>query len=296
MRVTFSSTFRNGLLDVNQAAERLAQRTREMGSGRKLHAPSADPGGMAGAINERAEMGALDQYIRTTDSVESRLTIADSALADIVTQITAAQGRGAAGRSTILSQTQRDAIAQEIRGSRDATLRNVNTQVAGAYLFSGGQATTPAYAPGPPISGYQGDAQTNTVDVTRGRAVQVTFDGQRIIQGTAANDLFTTLTNLADAVQAGNMAGIDTSLSELALGFDRVTTAQSGIGIDLASLAGDRGRTSELRRAADRRRSSIEDANLAESISGAEQADQAHRAALSALSTAGKLSLMDYLK
>jgi len=296
MRVTFGSTFRNGLLDVNQAAERLAQRTREMGSGKKLQAPSDDPGAMAGAINERAEMGALDQYIRTNDSAESRLTVADSALTDIIRQITAAQGRGVAGRSTILSQTQRDAMAQEIRGSRDAILRGINTQAAGAYLFSGGQASTPAYDPGPPISGYQGDARTNEVDVARGRAVQVTFDGQRIIQGTAANDLFTTLTTLADAVQTGNMAGIDSAMGELALGFDRVTTAQSGIGIELGSFAGDRARTSELRRAADKRRSGFEDANLAEAISAAEQAEQAHRAALGALGTAGRLSLMDYLK
>ena len=92
------------------------------------------------------------------------------------------------------------------------------------------------------------------------------------------------------------MAGIDASMLELNAAFDRVTTAQSGIGIELASLADDRSRTTELRRAADKLRSSLEDANLAESISAAEQADQAHRAALSALSTAGRLSLMDYLK
>ena len=46
----------------------------------------------------------------------------------------------------------------------------------------------------------------------------------------------------------------------------------------------------------DARRSSAEDARLAESISAMTQADAAHRAALGALANAGRLSLMDYLK
>jgi flagellar hook-associated protein 3 FlgL len=296
MRVTFSSTFRNGLLDVNQAAERLASRSREASSGKRLQTPSDNPGAAAAIIGHHTEMAALDQYVRMNDSVESRLSIADSALTDIIKSITAAQGRGVSGRSTVLTQTQRDAIAQEIRGSREAILRGINTTYNGMYLFSGGQSTTPPYAGGTPISPYQGDAQTTSVDVTRGRAVQGTFNGQAIMQGSAANDLFETLTALADAVQTADMAGIDTAMAELNAGFDRVTAAQSGVGIDLASLVDDRARTAELRRAADKQRSTLEDANLAEAISGMQQADQAHRAAISVLSSAGRLSLMDYLK
>lgn len=296
MRVTFSQTFRNGLLDVNMAASRLAERTRQMSSGKLLHAASDNPSAMATSITEHTEMAVLDQYVKQNDSVESRLTVADSALTDIIKNITAAQGRGVGGRSTVLTPTQRTALAQEIRGSADAILRGVNTSYNGQFLFSGGRTTTPAYAAGPPVSAYQGDATATYVDVTRGRQVQVTFDGQAIMQGTAGNDLFQTLSNLADAVETGNMPGIDTSMAELNIAFDRVTTAQSGIGVELSSLADDRARTTELRRAADKRRSLFEDANLAESISATKQADQAHQAALTALNMAGRLSLMDYLK
>jgi flagellar hook-associated protein 3 FlgL len=296
MRVTFSSTFRNGMIDVNAAAARLADATRRMGSGKLLNAASDNPGAMSQTISQHTEMGVLDQYVKQNDSVESRLSVADSALTDIIKNITAAQGRGAGGRSTVLTPTQRQALAQEIRGSRDAILRGINTGYNGIYLFAGARTTQPPYGGGPPISPYQGDARTTSVDVTRGRAVQVTWDGQSIMQGGAANDLFTTLSNLADAVETGDMTGIDSSMADLNLAFDRVTTAQSSIGVELSSLTDDRSRTSDLRRAADKRRSVLEDANLAESISGAEQADQAHRAALQALSTAGRLSLMDYLK
>jgi flagellar hook-associated protein 3 FlgL len=164
------------------------------------------------------------------------------------------------------------------------------------YLFSGGQSTTAPYASGPPISAYQGDASVQYVDIDRGRAVQVTFDAGAILQGTAPVDLLQTLETLATDVQAGNMAGIDAGLASLGQAFERVTDAQTRVGLDLSRLTDDRTRLDRMQRAADQRRSIAEDANLAEAISGMTQADAAHRAALGALANTGRLSLMDYLK
>jgi flagellar hook-associated protein 3 FlgL len=296
MRVTFGSIFRNGLIDINRTAEQVAQRQREMSSGRRIHAPSDNPSAMAAAIGERTEMAVLDQFTQTTDSVESRLTVADSVYTDVINRLTNAQTRAAGGRSTILTQTQRDALAGEIRGAASAILTAVNTSYRGMYLFSGGQSLTPPYAPGPPISGYQGDSNVQSVDVARSRSVQVTFDGAAILQGSAPADVFQTLEALATAVQTGNMAGIDQGLADVGAAFDRVTNAQTQIGIELARMPEDRARLVAQRQAADVRRSSVEDANLAESIAGATQADAAHRAALGSLATLGRQSLMDYIK
>jgi flagellar hook-associated protein 3 FlgL len=296
MRVTFQSTFRNGLFDVSNAAERLATNSTQVSSGKKMQAPADDPGAFAGGVRERTEMATLDRYITSGDSVGSRLSVVDSVLSDIITEIEAAQSAGAAGRSTVITQAQRDATALQITGIRDSVMRSLNTQYQGVHIFSGGQSNTAPYAAGPPISSYQGDANVISVDVTRGRSVQVTFDGSGIAQGSAANDIFTTLTNLANAVQSGNMAGIDASIAEVNAAHDRATTAQSRVGTDIAGLAEDHNRLDELRRAADSRRSKFEDANLAESISAMQQSTQAYNAALAALGKAGQLSLLDYLR
>ena len=92
------------------------------------------------------------------------------------------------------------------------------------------------------------------------------------------------------------MAGIDQGLADVGQAFDRVTNAQTQIGVELARLPEDRARLDTQHRAADARRSLAEDARLAESISAMTQADAAHRAAHGALANAGRLSLMDYLK
>jgi flagellar hook-associated protein 3 FlgL len=296
MRVTFQSTFRNGLFDVSTAAEQLAAKSTQVSSGKRIQGPSDDPSAFAGGVRERTEMATLDRYIASGDSVNSRLSVVDGVLTDVISEIEAAQSAGAAGRSTVLTQTQRDATALQVRGIRDSIMRSLNTQYQGVYLFSGGRSNTAPYNAGPPISTYQGDADVVSEDVARGRAVQVTFNGQAVAQGTATNDIFTTLTNLANAVQTGNMTGIDSALAEVNAAHDRVTTVQSQVGTDIAGLAADRGRLDELRRAADSRRGKFEDANLAEAISGAAQSSQAYNAALSALAKAGQLSLLDYLK
>jgi flagellar hook-associated protein 3 FlgL len=274
MRVTFGSIFRNGLADINRTNEDLARRQREVSSGRRIHAPSDNPAAMATAMAERTEVSTLDQFTQTTDSIDSRLTVVDSVYSDIVNRLTNVQTRAAGGR--ILSA--------------------VNTSYRGMYLFSGGQSLTPPYAPGPPVSGYQGDANVQSVDIARGRSVQVTFDAAAIFQGAAPTDVFQTLEALATAVQTGNMAGIDQGLADVGQAFDRVTNAQTQIGVELASMPAERARLVTQRNAADARRSLAEDANLAESISGLTQADAAHRAALGALANAGRLSLMDYIK
>lgn len=295
MRVTFQSTFRNSMFDINRAAEDLQQRQREVSSGKRIEVASDNPSAMSTTIAEKAETATIDHYIKATDSVESRLTVADTALSDVIRQITTAQSRAAAGRSSIATPTQRAAIASEIRASASAILTAVSTQYRGMFLFSGGQSATAPYTSGPPISPYQGDANVVSVEVGRGKAVQGTFDAGAILQGGAPDDLFETLSTLADDVASGNVAGIDAGMAALSQGFDRVTNAQTRVGLDLSSLTDSRSRLDSLRRSSDARRSGAEDANLAESISGMQQADQAHRAALAALATVGKVTLMDYL-
>ena len=50
-----------------------------------------------------------------------------------------------------------------------------------------------------------------------------------------------------------------------------------------------------MKRAAETRRSGLEDANLAEAISNMSQSETAHKAALSAVAAANRQSLLDYL-
>jgi flagellin-like hook-associated protein FlgL len=64
----------------------------------------------------------------------------------------------------------------------------------------------------------------------------------------------------------------------------------------LRTIEEDRSRLSEAARSAKAQISTLEDANMAEAISGMTEAETAYRAALGATAKLHNLSLMDYLK
>ncbi len=297
IRISSSAMFDEGLRGIDAAAEALAAAEREVSSGRRINAPSDDPIGTASAIAARATADRLDAYTAAADAASSRLTVADSVLNDIVTQLSAAQTTALSGRGSTLSQAQRDAVANQLLAIRDALLSDINTQFQGAYLFSGSQAATAPYVrTGVGISAYQGDSSPTVLDVGAGRTVALSFDGSAIFKGSDPQDVLATLTDLAAAVSSGDDAAIGQGTDALKRAFTRATGAQAAIGTNLDSIGDSRSRLAALKTEATARISKIEDADFAEASARLAQADTAYRAALGAFASVGRLSLMDYLK
>ncbi|MGE3840670.1 MAG: flagellar hook-associated protein FlgL [Vicinamibacterales bacterium] len=293
MRVTFNTQFNNGIYDLEAAATRLAEWQRQVSSQKRIDAPSDDPSAAAAVILENSQMATLDQYEETTDSVEARLKVADTFLSDLITNLTHAQTTAAAGRSTILKAEQREALALEMRSVRDAILQDFNVQYRGQYLFSGTASLTAPFAKDGAgvVQPYAGNDSVQRLDIDRNRTVPVTLDG-----GAVAGNLFDALDSLATAIESGDGAQMDAGIADLNAAFRRATTAQSSVGATLSDLDANRIRLDSERRASLERRSSLEDTNLAEAASRMQAADTAYRAALAAVSTNARLSLMDYLR
>lgn len=292
MRITFNTTYRDGMEGITNAAARLAEWQRQVSSQRRVQYASDDPAAASAIVGERTEMASLDQFKKTTDSVDAKLHVVDSLLSDMLSNLTAAQTTAAAGRTTILTPDQRQALALQLRGLRDNILMDVNGQYRGTFVFSGTAVLTAPFTKDASgvVQAYAGDSRAQGLDIDRTRSAQVTLDG-----GALLADLFPVMDALATAIEAGDMAQVDAGLQGLQAAFERVTVAQSRVGVTLGDLEANRMRLDAMRRASDQRRSSLEDANLAEAISRMQQAETAYRAALGALGTSGRLSLMDYL-
>lgn len=293
MRVTFGQVFRNGLADINRAASDLARWQRQVSSGRRVQVPSDDPAAASGVVGERNEMRVIDQFVKTVDTADSRLKVADSALTDIIKNLTSAQTTAGAGRNSYLTTQQRMSLGLQLRGIRDAVLSDVNSQYSNTFLFSGSALTQSPFTKNGAgvVQPYAGNSTISSVDIGQNQSVEITMDG-----GAVTGTLFADFDALITAVETGNMTGIDTGMTALTAAFDRFTNAQSRVGNSLSYLTDQRARLGDSRLASDARRSTLEDANLAEAISGMQAADTAHRAALGAVSGAARLSLLDYLK
>jgi flagellar hook-associated protein 3 FlgL len=295
MRVIYD-LFRDGLTAINSAAADLAAARDQVATGRRLTRAGDDPLATQQAIGEHATLATIDAYTRTNAAASARLSAADAVLAGIVDKITSALVAGGSARGSHVDDAARAAASAQIRGLRDSLVGDFNTRFNGSYLFSGTATDTPAYALVGGVWTYQGNADTTQVEVEQNRLVSTTFDGQRIAQGSSSRDLFTTLDALADAIDAGDSDAIGAALDDLQGAFGRVTAAQGRLGADESGVDGATARLTALRTIAETRRAALEDADFAASVTRLTTAQNAYQAALGAVSTAERVSLLDYLR
>ena len=295
MRVIFD-LFRDGLTAINTAANDLAIARHQVATGRRLQGAGDDPLAAEQGIREHATLSAIDAYTRTRDSASSRLAAADSILNHAVDSITAAIVAGGGARGSHVSAEARAAASAQVRSLRDTLVGDFNSKVNGGYLFSGTATGSQTYAQIAGVWTYQGNSDTTDVEIEAGHVVSTSFDGARIVQGGDTTDLFTALDGLATAIDAGDNDAIGARLAELDRAFDRVLQAQGRLGVDERGVDEAGTRLSALRLAAESRRSKLEDANMAEALTRMSAADNAYRAALGAVSSAERVSLLDYLR
>ncbi len=295
MRIIFDP-IRDGLGAIETANSHLAAAQHQLATGKRVAGAGDDPLGVQQAIGERATIGAIDAYTRANQSAASQLAAVDNVLTGMSDKLTGVTVAGLSARGNYVDAAARMAAAERVRSLRDALVTDVNSSFQGSHLFSGTNVDQPPYVQSGGTWTYQGNTSVTRVDVDRGRPVAVTFDGQRIIQGTDTSDLFTVLDGLATAIEAGDGTAIDTGLAAVERAFTRTQRAIGALGADEQGIDEAAVRLAALRQAAETRRSSLEDANLAEAATRMSQADTAYRAALAAVSSAERQSLLDYLR
>lgn len=297
LRVVYNSVYADGINNIQRAATTLTEAQRQVSSGRRSGRVSDDPLGSASAILEHAALARIDSYKGAADAAAYRLSLADSALSDVVNQLSAAQTATLAARGSAQSPAQREAAAQELLAIRHSLVGDINTQFQGAYLFSGAKATTPPFVEsGSAISTYQGDSVQTQIDVAGGASATISFDGGQIFKGSDSQDILAALDDLATAVRNNDEPNIQLGLDAIARAFDRTTNAQAAVGNDLRAVEDWQQRTLNDRTGVIARLSTIEDADLAEAAAKLAQSDTAYKAALQSLALIGRASLMDYLK
>jgi flagellar hook-associated protein 3 FlgL len=297
MRTTLNGSYRLATEGLETASERLADFQRQVTTGKRISAPSEDPSAAVQIVREHAEVATVERYSRAANSVGSRLAVMDTVLSDIVEKLGNAQTQAMNAVGTV-DQARRDATAQQLKSISDALFEDFNSSFNGSQIFSGNRSTTAPYFRNPngSVSAYQGNTSAVNVDVDRGRSVGVSLAASDIAQGSDAVDVFTTLSNMVTAAQAGDSPTLTDGIATLKRAFARATVAQNRVGSDMNVVEDEKLRLDDLRRASTTRLSKVEDTNMVEAISGMTQAETAYRAALGAASTVASTSLMDYLK
>lgn len=295
MRITFRS-LHDGVAAVSEAADQFIRSQQQVETGKRLLAPSDDPAGMMRVIEGKTDIARIDSYTRSGDTSGARLAFMDTILSDIVDKLTAAKVSAASARGTTADANARATIAASMQGLRDGLLSDINSTFRGSAVFSGTEVKQQSYVMVAGAWTYQGDSTDVTVDIGDNRSVTIGINGESIGRGSDATDLFTEMDKLIVAIQAADEAGMDAGMAALDRAFERAIRTQSRVGVDEKSIEDERGRLTDLRLASFKRVSDDENADLAQAVTEMTEAQTAYQAALQAVGSASRVSLLDYLR
>jgi flagellar hook-associated protein 3 FlgL len=221
---------------LDQSSNVEQQLTTELSSGLRVSSLSTDPVAAAQSSLLNSAISQQDTYVQVASGESSRLQAADSALGEVVTQLTSAISKAAQASNGTQSAADQAAAAQTLTGIRDTVLSLANTSYSGTYLFSGSQGTTKPFSVDtsttPATTTYAGDNSVQSVATPAGQSIQVNLPGSAVFTPvlSALNQL------IADLSSGAPSATVTTDSTALTTALGQVSTQRSGLDSSLSKL------------------------------------------------------------
>jgi flagellar hook-associated protein 3 FlgL len=279
------------LSNLQRAQGKLADIQETASSLKKLRRPSDAPSDVVSSMTLHSSLARNEQLSRNIDDALGWLGAADNALSSIVDQMQRVSDLVVQARNPAPHAVANEAIATEIEAIRDAIIGVANVEHVGRPLFGGTTSGDAAYSPDGTYLGVS-DAIQRTI--APGQRVQVNVNGDEVF-GTAGNDLFTTLTAVADAVRT-DPAGLDALAPQLQTRIQAIQTQLSTVGSRFQRVEAMKSQNSADALTMRQNVSQIEDADLAEVMMNLQSQQVAYQAALQATARAIQPSLADFLR
>ena len=270
----------------------------QLASGQLINMPSDNPAGASELVQNRAEQGQTDQFLQNTSSVEGLLQTADSTLSSVVSALNQAISVGTEGANGTNSAADLQAMAQQVQGIQSQVFGWANATYQGNYVFAGTATNTPAFVLNPAAPDgvtYNGNTNTNTVQIAEGNSIQANLPGSQLFQG-AGGDVMGALQQLVTALQTGNTTAVGTATTQLGSALNYLSQQRVFYGNALEQLTSNQSylQTEQvnLKTAAN----TIDGVNLATAANNLSQAETAQSATLAALAKVIPQNLLQYLQ
>jgi flagellar hook-associated protein 3 FlgL len=238
-----------------------------------------------------------DQFLQNIGNLQSQGQTIDSSLSSVVQALTQAISLGVEGANGTLSDSNRQAVAQQLVGIRDQVLGIANQTYQGSYVFSGTATSTQPFvldSTQPDGVKYNGNTNVNSIEISSGHTIPINLPGSQIFTN-PAGDVLGALNGLITALQTNT--GIPAANTNLDQAFTQLTTQRVFYGNTLQQLQSAQTYLNNGKVQLATQANSLVGADLAASITNLEQASTATNAILSATSQIlSTLNLLNYLK
>jgi flagellar hook-associated protein 3 FlgL len=243
MRISTSSLFDNGGSRLSDLQARAEQTIAQISAGTKMMSPADDPVAAARALAVQQSSSTNDQYTKNRLNLSNVQGVTDGTLSSMVDALQSIQSQVVGAGNGVLSDSDRTSIASALQGQYDQLLALANTtDGAGHYLFSGLQTSTPPYAANASgVMTYNGDANTQMVQVDTSRTMAITTPGSSLFPGGTAANVFANLqAAIADLKISGSTqthtAALNLVGQSLSDTLTSIYTVQSRVGTNMAEI------------------------------------------------------------
>jgi flagellar hook-associated protein 3 FlgL len=182
MRISTAFFTQRGLTSMLEQQGKLAEIQEQVASGKKLLRPSDDPTASAQIIRIEQTLALTSQYQRNANAVVNRLGLEESVLDNIQDSLLRIREIAVQGANSTLGNTDRLALAQEVRERLSELLSLANTRDANQeYLFSGYRSTTRPFSQSADGSFiYSGDQKQRSLQISSGRQIADSDSGNNV--------------------------------------------------------------------------------------------------------------------
>ena len=307
MRITAAGIGHRLTADLQAALNALTKRQSQIASGRRINAPSDDPGGTAEALTVRSRRAANQQFQRNIDAARTTLGSTDTAMRSVIETLQHAKELALQASNDSSDAVARTAIAVEIDQILEDQLTLANSRgPRGTMLFGGQEITVAPYTVTRDLvdntittvtANPRGIDHTMPVEVAEGLTVAQALSGTTVFGGLAdPTNAFDTLIRLREALQINDATAIRAELDNLSTAHDRATSAAAVVGTRLGWLDSLETRLKDEEIVLDTSLGRIEDLDLAQAITEMRQIQTFYEAGLSSGARLLQQSLVDFLR
>jgi len=268
MRISTSQFQLESVRRMLQQEQKLSDIQQKISTGRRILTPSEDPSGSARILDLKQVIDINEQYQRNTDMVKARLESQDVTLTGMIDVYQRVRELAIQGLNDTQGQSNRDAIAAEIRQQLDEILSlSGRKDASGEYLFSGFKGeTNPVVDNAGGNYTYAGDQGQRRVAIGPNRQIEDSDNGFDLffnIDNTTEN-AFSAVYNLASSLENNTQSGA--SLDDMDAVMDNLSTFRSKTGARLVSVDNQNNVNEGLVIHSKELLSDLEDLDLAEAI------------------------------
>ena len=253
------------LMGIARNSAEVSRLNAQISSGKRVLSPADDAIAYARAKDLHAVDKATTQYQTNIDRANERLSVADTTMASMEDLLGRAKEIALDQANPTYDASQRTVMAQGVQQLIDQLVALANTQVEGNYIFAGYQTDSPPFDA---VGAYLGDAGVRNVEVGEGVTVAENVTGDRFLGGAGGGvDVFATLTQLRDALQANDVTAISATIDPLDSATQQVTQGRMEVGFRLNTLESQSGVLDEVAFQTQQLLSGAEDADLTQAVS-----------------------------